>query len=144
MKIRDDIPSGKGKFPLWYRRRESSRMPVKNAGIALFAVGVACFLTGCGAAKNGNMAGGFIGMGLGQTMGSAMSGVFSNIQNAQDAPKGGKGGKFCSNCGAPVSADVKFCPECGARQSAQKICPKCGAEVKATAKFCPECGAKVE
>ena len=74
-------------------------------------------------------------------MGGAMGGVFSNIQNAQDVPKGSK---FCSQCGSAVAPNAKFCPECGARQSAQKICPKCGAEVKATAKFCPECGGKVD
>jgi hypothetical protein len=35
-------------------------------------------------------------------------------------------GKFCSNCGKPLTATMQ--------------CPNCHSEVKAGAKFCPECG----
>lgn len=99
------------------------------------------------AAKNGNAAGGFVGMGLGQSMGSAVAGAFSNVQNAEDKkeePKPKEGGKFCPECGAAVSPSAKFCPECGAKQNEQKTCPACGKAVKPTAKYCPECGAKIE
>ena len=95
------------------------------------------------AAKNNNSAAGtFIGMGLGQTMGSAMGGVFSNIQNAEDKPKEKK--KFCPECGHAVSSTAKFCPECGSKIASENVCPECGNKVKPTAKFCPECGHKLK
>ena len=96
------------------------------------------------AAKNSGAAGSFIGMGIGQTMGGARSGVFSNIQNAKDEPKQQSGGKFCPNCGAAVGAGAKFCPECGNKLSSERVCPECGKPVKPTAKFCPECGSKID
>lgn len=95
------------------------------------------------AAKNNNSAAGtFIGMGLGQTMGSAMGGVFSNIQNAEDKPKEKK--RFCPECGHAVSSTAKFCPECGSKIASENVCPECGNKVKPTAKFCPECGHKLK
>ena len=68
----------------------------------------------------------------------------------------GKGTKFCSNCGSPltatcpqcgasVSQDAKFCNECGNPMSLpDKNCPKCGATVPADTKFCSECGKKLD
>ena len=44
----------------------------------------------------------------------------------------------CSNCGAQLSAGVKFCPECGARQAS--LCAACGTPLLPGAKFCAECG----
>lgn len=68
----------------------------------------------------------------------------------------GKGTKFCSSCGSPltsscpncganISPDAKFCNECGSPMSLpDKECPGCGATVAADTKFCSECGTKME
>ncbi len=48
----------------------------------------------------------------------------------------------CPSCGAAVSKGGKFCPECGAPLSAEKHCTECGSAMPAAAKFCPSCGAK--
>ena len=68
------------------------------------------------------------------------------------------GAKFCLNCGEKVevpAANVVVCPQCGARVAAGKfclecgapltpsVCPKCGKEVPPGAKFCLECGEKL-
>ena len=94
------------------------------------------------AAKNPGSAGAFMGIGLGQSMGGAMSGVFSNIQNAQDTPKQNNS-KFCAECGSRINPGAKFCPECGAKQASSNACSNCGAQLNPGAKFCPECGTKV-
>ncbi len=47
----------------------------------------------------------------------------------------------CPKCGAKVQGG-KFCPECGAPLT-PPVCPKCGKEVLPGAKFCPECGEKL-
>lgn len=49
----------------------------------------------------------------------------------------------CGECGADVGAG-KFCPQCGRPVSASrsKACSKCGAEMAPAARFCPECGNK--
>ena len=94
------------------------------------------------AAKNPGSAGAFMGIGLGQSMGGAMSGVFSNIQNAQDTPKQNNS-KFCAECGSRINPGAKFCPECGAKQASSSACSNCGAQLNPGAKFCPECGTKV-
>ncbi len=66
-------------------------------------------------------------------------------------------GKFCNNCGAPMSLSVcptcgakvalgvKFCSECGSpmKPAAPSVCPGCGAEIEPGAKFCGECGTKM-
>ena len=93
------------------------------------------------AAKNPGSAGAFMGIGLGQSMGGAMSGVFGNIQNAKDEPK--QPTKFCSECGAKVAVGAKFCAECGAKQSQSNVCSNCGVQLNSGAKFCAECGTKV-
>ena len=53
----------------------------------------------------------------------------------------------CSNCGQPMTADVKFCPNCGTTSSAptsiasaRKVCSSCGADNPANARFCKACG----
>lgn len=46
----------------------------------------------------------------------------------------------CPHCGAKVEGG-KFCGECGKPLTAQKVgCGRCGTEVPERAKFCPECG----
>jgi membrane protease subunit (stomatin/prohibitin family) len=47
----------------------------------------------------------------------------------------------CGSCGA-ASARGKFCSECGEPLSLNKACGGCSAEMPASAKFCPECGEK--
>ncbi len=101
------------------------------------------------AAKNQGSMGAFMGIGLGQAFGSANAQTFGNIGNAKDAePKqqsGGAAKRFCTECGAQLSANAKFCPECGAKQqAADNKCPECGAEVTAGKKFCHNCGAKLK
>lgn len=46
----------------------------------------------------------------------------------------------CPHCGARVGGG-KFCPDCGKPLSDKSSCGKCKAEIPASAKFCPECGA---
>lgn len=73
-------------------------------------------------------------------------------------PKCGKpagDGKFCNNCGAPLSMikcpncgaavaqGLKFCGECGSPISTVSICPECGTENPPGTKFCGECGTKL-
>ncbi len=89
----------------------------------------------------------FMGIGVAQQMGGAMSGMFNNVQDTprqapQQQTQAPAGGKFCPECGTPNDG-AKFCPNCGAKQAASNNCSKCGAELKAGAKFCPECGNKV-
>jgi len=64
------------------------------------------------------------------------------------------GAKFCLSCGNKIEVlgndeilcpkcgkkthKGKFCSECGASLSAK--CPKCGIDLQTNAKFCPECG----
>lgn len=36
-------------------------------------------------------------------------------------------GKFCAECGTPMTTSAKFCPECGFKlESLAKLCPDCG------------------
>lgn len=48
----------------------------------------------------------------------------------------------CPHCGAK-GVTGKFCQECGKPLSAKSECPRCGAEVAAGARFCSECGGQV-
>jgi hypothetical protein len=49
---------------------------------------------------------------------------------------------LCPSCGAE-SDGGKFCSECGAPMVPKTECPRCGEKFKAGMKFCPECGAKI-
>lgn len=49
-------------------------------------------------------------------------------------------GKFCSNCGNPLAADMMFCPKCGTKQA--KECPNCHTQLMPDAAFCHKCGTK--
>ena len=61
-------------------------------------------------------------------------------------------GKFCPECGDPLSeticskcgfelpVDAKFCPECGTPVLKKKFCPNCNQEVSPDVKFCSGCG----
>ena len=50
--------------------------------------------------------------------------------------------RWCSSCGAEVSADGRFCHSCGA--PLWKTCHACGAEQVAEAAFCSSCGAALQ
>lgn len=59
-----------------------------------------------------------------------------------DAPASAKG-KFCANCGHPLSPGARFCEECGTKvEQSSNICSGCGYVFTGESKFCPECGAK--
>ena len=80
-----------------------------------------------------------------------VSGFINNLGKAdtagEPAPKAQEsaGGKFCANCGHPLSVGAKFCVECGTKvEQKSNICYNCGFEFKDEGKFCPECGAKRE
>jgi hypothetical protein len=47
---------------------------------------------------------------------------------------------LCPHCGAEASHSGKFCPECGKPLTAPVTCEKCGTESPRGTKFCPECG----
>ena len=53
------------------------------------------------------------------------------------------GGKFCVNCGHPLSPGAKFCEECGTKvEQNSNVCAGCGYVFTSESKFCPECGTK--
>ena len=99
------------------------------------------------AARSGG-AGGFTGMGVGIAMGQQMAGTMteslaqSKAEQAAPAAQAQAGGKFCGQCGKPVSAEAKFCAECGSPQQAN--CPKCGKINASDSRFCQECGEKLK
>jgi membrane protease subunit (stomatin/prohibitin family) len=80
-----------------------------------------------------------VGMGIGNAVAGAMAplaggppapGAAPVARPATCAKCGVKqaGGKFCSECGAPLPSPVRYCSGCGN-------------ELGATAKFCSNCGA---
>lgn len=93
------------------------------------------------AAKNPGMAGSMMGAGIGMGMGANMGQMFANMTNPHANNNQSK--RFCTECGAAVSARAKFCPMCGAKMAAANACSKCGATVRPGSKFCPECGNKL-
>jgi len=99
------------------------------------------------AAKSGG-AGEFMGMGagiaMGQQMASSMASSLSQTKKEEPGPAAQpqSSGKFCAQCGKPVSTDAKFCPECGS--ALQGKCPKCGKPNDPAARFCQECGEKLK
>ena len=93
------------------------------------------------AANNPNgAASGFMGVGMmNMTAGTGMMGnVTQNVFSSQGIPSVANTKEVvkCSNCGNSVSG--KFCSECGAPISVAKKCSNCGLE--ATGKFCGNCG----
>ena len=64
-----------------------------------------------------------------------------SAQPAPSAPSAPAGGKFCPECGAPLTGSGKFCPECGTKLA--RTCPGCGNPIEGNPKFCPECGQKL-
>ena len=48
----------------------------------------------------------------------------------------------CSKCGTSSTSGGKFCSECGRPLS--QSCVKCGAQNAPTAKFCEDCGARLQ
>ncbi len=101
--------------------------------------------------------GGLAGLGASVAMGASvaqqMGGLFnqnSNQQtNSQEINNNTQqqtqqaGNKFCTNCGASLSANSKFCGNCGASQNAAKVCGSCKTEVKDGQKFCENCGGQI-
>lgn len=56
----------------------------------------------------------------------------------------GKGGMFCTHCGAPYTATDKFCGKCGHKVGDWKVvCPSCGHENSSGNQFCASCGKKL-
>jgi hypothetical protein len=47
---------------------------------------------------------------------------------------------LCPHCGAEAEHSGKFCPECGKPLSMPVACARCGTESPRGTKFCPECG----
>ncbi len=92
-----------------------------------------------------NPAGGMAGAGVGMGAGVAMGQMFASaMQASQQQPAAGTAsGGYCPQCGAAIPAGAKFCSGCGAKLSAGSVCPACGHAVQPGAKFCPDCGAKL-
>lgn len=78
------------------------------------------------------------GMAMGQQMAQAIGGA-----GAQPAPAASRTPETvaCPSCTSPNAPSAKFCSECGARMSAAPTCAECGKQLPANAKFCPACGA---
>lgn len=50
--------------------------------------------------------------------------------------------RFCGNCGALITPELKICPNCG-ESTRPEICPDCGTELWERWLFCPHCGRAV-
>lgn len=99
------------------------------------------------AAKNEGIGGTFVGAGVGIGAGAGMGSIFADAfksasTQSQTTEQNSVETKTCQTCGAKVNLKAKFCSECGAPISAKKFCSECGSEVSTNAKFCPECGRK--
>jgi membrane protease subunit (stomatin/prohibitin family) len=112
---------------------------------------------------SGTFAAGGIGIGVGASMGSAISNTVNtraaidnalircpscNTENSSKSKFCCECGKVleqppkvCISCGASIPGNPKFCPECGA-QMGTKTC-ECGAVISGSTKFCPQCGKKL-
>lgn len=66
----------------------------------------------------------------------------NNASNVENVPKMPAGGKFCNNCGHPLTPGAKFCDECGTRVQQNNVCSNCGYVFTTDMKFCPECGTR--
>lgn len=96
-----------------------------------------------GAANEGGMAGLFMGMGVGNVMGSQLQGgiIGGNNINGNQPQQAAQASFKCPKCGASIDPNNKFCPECGTKIVHE--CPNCHHEVDPSQKFCPECGTKL-
>lgn len=124
--------------------------------------------TAAGNEGGGNLAAAGIGIGIGAGAGLAVGNTFAAAANnavntsaktiaCQCGTMNAEGVKFCTNCGAKISAakiechscstlvddNVKFCPNCGCSLQ-KKTCPSCQTENLPGTKFCQECGTKLE
>jgi len=50
---------------------------------------------------------------------------------------------FCKHCGAKLKENAKFCSNCGTPVSKELKCPSCGHPYENGEKFCSSCGAKL-
>ena len=67
------------------------------------------------------------------------------VIGADKAGNGGKGAKYCPNCGHSMENTAAFCPNCGKKAAdSESRCPKCKKPVKGDAAFCPSCGEKLK
>jgi membrane protease subunit (stomatin/prohibitin family) len=89
----------------------------------------------------GSLTGAGVGLGAGVGMGAAMAQMVS--QAMQPGAQTTQATIACPSCQAQIPAGSKFCSQCGAKMSATSACPDCGAEVPGGSKFCPTCGAKL-
>jgi membrane protease subunit (stomatin/prohibitin family) len=128
----------------------------------------AMFGAAAGMAQGGggaNMAGLFVGAGLGQAIGGGMQAgqvqaaaqqaaaaeqaaqpapaasapVAAAEAAATPAPAEAPATAACPKCGTVNAVGAKFCSNCGTALG-PKTCSNCGAQVPPEAKFCPECG----
>lgn len=97
----------------------------------------------------GNIGGAVGGFMMGGAFGGSVADMARNalrperIPDEQEEKAGAPKGRFCMNCGHPLSAGAKFCEECGTKvEQNTDVCTGCGYVFKNQAKFCPECGTK--
>jgi len=98
---------------------------------------------GGGAGVNGAMAGAGLGMGFAYAQQMMMNQAqMHQPQQVQNQPPIASTTSMvtCPSCKKSVPFG-KFCAECGAPLSTNPVCPKCNSEVVLGAKFCPSCGA---
>lgn len=98
------------------------------------------------AAKNEGPASGFMNVGMGLGMGSAIGAQIkdtaSAVMNNGAAPAALD--MRCPACDSLMDANAKFCPACGTkRPERNRFCSNCGAEVASGARFCSSCGTKL-
>ena len=79
-----------------------------------------------------------------------------NINDLREQAKAAKGSIKCANCGADLTAGMKFCGVCGTPVAAPasseaeqgnefgtRHCPSCGAAAQESDMFCAECGTRL-
>ena len=98
------------------------------------------------AAKNEGPASGFMNVGMGLGMGSAIGAevkkTASAVMNNGTSPT--VSDMRCPECNAPMDANAKFCSSCGAKRPERShFCSNCGTEAAPGAKFCSSCGTKI-
>lgn len=52
-------------------------------------------------------------------------------------------GRYCENCGAPMTETENYCQNCGAPNRRKKYCENCGAPITDSEGFCQNCGAPI-